>query len=427
MCKRLILCIFVLSSLTLRGADFDVRKYGAKGDGQKNNTEAIQKAIDACHKVGGGRVVLQEGVYMTGPIELKSGVNLYIDVTARLLASPNIEDYPEWPNIKHVISENLQRGNRNTCLILADEAERIAITGRGVIDGNGTYYVRKEKRDNAHGWQYVRIYPNEQSIPRLVFLTGCKDVLLEDVTMLNQPSNWSYQIHDCDRVTIRGLQILAELAYENNDGIHVNCSRDVTISDCHIETGDDCIIVRANSRSLREKKPCERITVTNCVLRSGSGCIRLGWTNDGVIRHCTFSNLVMTDSFCGLDIYLPHPIRKDYGIEPTLIEDMSFSNITMTGMYGLPIKVNISPNPDTMVEAVRDLRFSNVHAVSKLFPYFHGREGSPVRRFVFDNCSFTREAEPGKPQPEIFQFAEGFVFNNTSFTTVQVPEKDEIK
>ena len=196
----------ILSAMTLRAADFDVRKFGAKGDGTTKNTVAIQKAIDACTKAGGGRVVLMDGVYLTGPIQLKDGVNLYIDGTAKLLASPDIADYPEWQNVKHVNSENLPRGNRNACIIFADEAARISITGRGVIDCNGTFHIEKlDKPTNSGGWNYKRIYPNEESLPRVVFFAGCKDVLIEDVTMTNQPSGWSYWIHDCDRVTIRGL------------------------------------------------------------------------------------------------------------------------------------------------------------------------------------------------------------------------------
>ena len=415
--QALLLCL-ILSAATLSGADFDVRKFGAKGDGTTKNTTAIQKAIDACTKAGGGRVVLMDGVYMTGPIRLKDGVNLYIDGTAKLLASPDIKDYPNWPDPKHIITENMPRGHRNACIIFADEAERISITGRGVIDANGTYHIRKTDQKAFNGrWKYKRIYGPDESLPRVVLLTGCKDVLIEDVTMTNQPAGWSYWIHDCDRVTVRGLQILANLEYPNNDGIHVNCSRDVTISDCHIETGDDAIIIRANSRSLHEKKPMERVTVTNCVLRSYACCIRIGWTNDGVMRHCTFSNLVMTKSHNGIAVHLPKISGNDWGNEATLVEDMAFSNIVMDDIYGTPISVSIDRDPGTRVEAIRNLRFSNIHTRGASFPRFHGREGNPVQNFSFDNCSFVRETPPEKENPEIFRYAEGFSFNATTFTS----------
>ena len=418
-----ILCCLLLMGASLRAADFDVRKYGAKGDGTTKNTVAIQKAIDACTKAGGGRVVLMDGVYLTGPIQLKDGVNLFIDGTARLLASPYIEDYPDWKDVKHVNSENLPRGNRNACLIFADEAERISITGRGVIDGNGTYHIVKlDKPTNADGWFYKRKYPNEQTVPRVVFFAGCKDVLLADVTMTNQPSGWSYWIHDCDRVTIRGLQILAELSYPNNDGIHLNCSRDVTVSDCHIECGDDSIVIRANSRSLKENKPMERVTVTNCILRSRCYGIRIGYSDDGVMRHCTFSNLVITETRDGIGFTLPnspYPRNHDFGREDSLIEDMLFSNIVMDGIYRKPIVISMGDK--ARIDAVRNIRFSNVHATGKHFPLFRGRAANPLQNFVFDNCSFIREAPVDENQPEIFHYAEGFVFNGTTFTDKPVP------
>ena len=149
--------------------------------------------------------------------------------------------------------------------------------------------------------------------------------------MVGQPAGWSYWIHDCDRVQIDGLKILANVRYPNNDGIHVNFSRDVTISDCIIETGDDSLVVRANSRSLKENKTCERVIISNCSLRSWSAGIRIGWTNDGVIRDCSFSNIVMHDTSVGIALVLPRrkdaPGWTDYGREATEIESLSFNNI----------------------------------------------------------------------------------------------------
>ena len=111
---------------------------------------------------------------------------------------------------------------------------------------------------------------------------------VEGVTLRDPPSGWSFWVNDCDRVRFRGVDVLTNMEYPNNDGIHVNCSRDVLISDCRIETGDDAIIVRANSASLAAPKPCERVAVVNCSLRSYANAIRVGWLNDGIIRNCTF-------------------------------------------------------------------------------------------------------------------------------------------
>ena len=410
--RFLLLAGLLVSVLPLPGADFDVRRYGAKGDGVKMDTPAIQKAIDACSKAGGGRVVLSDGVFLTGPIQLKDGVDLHLERTARLLASPRIEDFPEWQDVKHVVSENLAR-SRNACVIFADEARDIAITGEGTIDGNGTYHVRKKDKPDENGWEYERVYEMSKSLPRMVFFTGCSDVLIRDVTMVNQPAGWGYWIHDCDRVSIRGLKILSELRYPNNDGIHLNCCRDVTVSDCQIQTGDDCIVLRANSRSLRENKPTERAVISNCVLRSRACGVRVGWRNDGVIRNCVVSNLVITQSKIGIGIQLP--FRKpnpDYGREATRIENLLFSDIRMEDCFFHPIYADIFDGPETQVEAVRNLRFSNIHSDGPTLPHFHGRAGCPLRDFVFENCSFAG----GAPEKDgMFRFTEGFIFNNCHF------------
>lgn len=138
-----------------------------------------------------------------------------------------------------------------------------------------------------------------------------------------------FWIHDCDFVHFAKCNIISNLNHPNTDGIHINCSRNVTISDCNLICGDDCIIVRANNASLKENKPSEKITVTNCNLTSYASGIRLGWTNDGVIKNCTFSNITMTDTSYGISISLPAPAVKDgnivsadVGRESTLIENI---------------------------------------------------------------------------------------------------------
>ena len=165
---------------------YDVRNYGAVGDGKTLNTAAIQKAIDDCASKNGGTVLLEDGTYMTGSIVLRSNVNLHIEQNAVLLGSPNCGDYPEKQNLKHVISENLPR-TRNAAMIFAEECENISITGMGKIDCNGTSFV-KEKQGEWTGWQFGRI--DAPTPPRVVFFTGCRNIKIEDITMLNQPSGW---------------------------------------------------------------------------------------------------------------------------------------------------------------------------------------------------------------------------------------------
>ncbi len=407
---------------------FDIKDYGAVGDGVTLNTESVQKAIDDCAKNGGGRVLVSGGIFKTGSIVLKSNVDLHIAADGVLLGSEKCEDYPEKENLKHVVSENLPRF-RNACLIFAEEAENISITGMGKIDGNGTYFV-KERQGEWTCWPYWRI--DAPTPPRVVFFTGCKNIKVCDITMVNQPAGWSYWIHDCDFVSFDRCNIYAEVKYPNNDGIHINSSRNVTVSNCNIVCGDDCIIVRANNRSLAENKVCEKVSVTNCNLTSWSGGIRIGWVSDGIIRNCSFSNLVMTDTSVGIHILLPEVKwcpTGDYGREKTLIENLSFNNIIMDGIYARPIGITILQSDDRC-EAIRNLYFNGIKSRGLEFPLLLGKKDCPLQNIYFNDCSFEKISDDELPHKyeqhgpavsgrrkddQMIKYAQNVVFNNTVF------------
>lgn len=377
----------VLAAGIVCAKDFDVRSFGAKGDGKTKDTAAIQAAIEACHTYGGGRVVLEHGTYLTAPITLKGGVDLHVDVSARLLGSPDLADYPNRTDIRHLDLEHTPR-KRNTALIYAEECGDIALSGRGTIDANGAAFVRAKEGDDWTGYPFERKVDKMKSLPRVVCFAGCRDVTVTDVTLTGLPSGWGYWINDCDFVHFSRAKVLADVRFPNNDGIHLNCCRDVTISDCLLETGDDSIVVRANSAMLKENRPCERVTVVNCTLKAWCSGIRLAWVNDGVIRNCVFSNLVMYDCTKGIAIQTNGVTPLDCGREPTFIENITFSNIVMDRVYTHPLMVEATDDPATLVKAVRDIRFSHVHARSVFKPYFSGRAAAPYENFRFDNCTF---------------------------------------
>ena len=426
--KVFFLLLMISVGLAAEGKDVNVRAYGAKPDGKTKVTEALRRAIDDVHNSGGGKVILSGGVFLTAPIEIKSGVELRIEADAVLLGSPDLEDYKDRPD-GHTVAANLPR-LRNAALIYAEEATDIAITGRGTIDANGKHFVREKTASDETAWGYVRTVPNNESVPRVVFFSGCRDVTVTDVTMTGQPAGWSYWIHDCDLVHFDRCKILADVEYPNNDGIHINSSRDVTVSNCVIETGDDAIIVRANNRSLRENKVCERVTVSNCSIHSWANGIRVGWVNDGVIRDCVFSNIVMTDTNNGITIQLPGKTESDYGREATLIENLCFSNIVMDRMYAHPVMATISEDEFTKVEAVRNIRFQGIRCRGLQFPFVKGTKDHPFVDFTFSDCSFEKVSDDDLPgykehgssrwdrhADETFIHTKNLVFNNTSFTT----------
>jgi len=439
-----------------------VTSYGAVGDGVTLNTAAIQSAIDDCAAHGGGRVTLEGGTFLTGRINLKSGVQLHIERDAVLLGSTDVRDFPEietdfWR------PEYAVRFNRR-CYIYAENCEDIAITGRGAIDCQGEHFVipmtEKEMASRPHmSYQHKTVFsdtfaPVEQmevamvgtcphnlnpkitslAPARVVFFIGCRNVLVEDVTMRNQPGSWSYWICDCDNVHFHRAQINAAVDIPHNDGIHINCCRNVTVSDCNITSGDDCIVVRAYSAPLFKNTVCEKVAVTNCNLTSHTCAVRIGYINDGVMRNFTFSNLNITDSCCGLCMRLPgnpNEMRmSDQGFESTLIENISFSNITIDRNYRMPVRIEIMEH--NLCTAIRNIYFSNIHAKSLQMPMVKGRDDCHVQNVYFSNCTFgqlrheqiptkfaARMAKTNWPLlPVDFKCVDNLVLNNTVFSVL---------
>ena len=371
---------------------FDVRDYGAVGDGKTFDTQAIQRCVDACAAAGGGRVLLENGVFLTGTLILKSYIDFHISANATLLGSPNCEDYPPLLGLKHIDAEKCPR-KRASCLLFAEEAEGLSVSGLGQIDGNGQHFVKL--RTDGNSWKrYERI--NAETPPRVVFLCGCRHCRLENISIVNQPSGWAYWIHDCDDIAMNALTVKASLEYPNNDGIHINSSRDITVTNCNITASDDALIVRANNVTLPENKVCERVAVTNCNLISHCGGIRIGWINDGTVRNCTFSDLTITDSRNGVLITMPWrgPDRiPDEGREESVIENITFDNLVMDRIHDHPVRIKIDDREGTRVRCKRVSRlfFRGIKCRGLQFPSLEGSRRCKLEDIYFNDCIFEKE------------------------------------
>ncbi|AWI09712.1 glycoside hydrolase family 28 protein [Ereboglobus luteus] len=368
--------LFSFSALS-HAATVDVTAHGARPDGKTLNTAALQRVIDATSASGGGTLTFPAGRYLTGTLILRGNITLHLETGATLLASPNLDDYP--PQERQYregiieIDGKHQGGYPMRHLIYAFDAENIAIEGRGTIDGNGDSYFSADKT-TAH----ARPTP-------LIELINCRQVRIDNITIRNAPG-WTIHPKNCDDVRIRGVSILNHLRAINSDGIDIDSTRNVIISDCRIEAGDDCIVLKTTKSLAGETLPVENVTVTNCVLMSAATALKLGTESHGDYRHILFNNCVIRDSRTGLALYC-----RDGGV----MQDIRFDNITMTTKpkwgkgFELPIVVELSKREAaSLLGAIRDVSFNNIQIHTKGRVIIRGfDENTPVENISLNRVS----------------------------------------
>ena len=305
--RRNMLAIALLSVLTLHAQTYNVMAFGAKGDGITDDAAAIQRAIDRCSAEGGGRVVLPgRHEFMAGPIELKSNIDLHLEATAILKARPDAHVYR-----LSAFGENQGEG---MLWLWAKHAVNLSVTGKGTIHGNGIRFMGRELADSYDLKPVTTFDPR----PHVLTLIDVRHLTIRDVT-IKEGAYWTVHLVGCDGAVIDGIQLLNNLKIRNGDGIDLDHSRNIRISNCYITSGDDCICLK-NRREFAEYGSCHDIVVTNCVMRSRSCAIKIGSENMDSIHHVSFDNCIITGSNRGLGIQ-----NRDEGT----VSDVTFSNIQM--------------------------------------------------------------------------------------------------
>jgi polygalacturonase len=235
----------------------NVRRYGAASDGVTKSTSAIQAAIDACAKAGGGTVAIEGGIFVSGPIVLRDHIALNIAAGAMLLGSPDHADYPAKTEFR---SPGLQS------LVSATGATDVAITGGGTIDGNGESWWAEARQFKDAG-----ILGSEHTRPRLVVFDHCHHVLVEGVTLQNSPM-WQLVPYNSDDVTIRNIRVLAPAKSPNTDAIDPFSSSNVVIDHVYADVGDDDIAIKSGAiNSPGGDLPSRNIRITNVDFHHGHG------------------------------------------------------------------------------------------------------------------------------------------------------------
>jgi len=261
---------------------YDIRSFGAKGDGRTLNTTAIQSALDTALGRGGGVVLIPGGEFLTGSIHLRSNVTLHLAKNATLLGSSRRVDY---------------EARDFTALIIARGAENVAITGNGTIDGQGRQLVEDILRMLNEGSLKDPYYPRESSRPYesnrpyLVQFDNCRKVFMRGVT-LKDGSCWINTFRECDGLVIDSLSVQST-AFWNNDGIDITDCRNVRVTNCIINSSDDGICLKSDSK----EKLCDSIFIDNCRIRSSANALKLGTASQGGFKNIVAKNLFVYDTY----------------------------------------------------------------------------------------------------------------------------------
>ena len=371
---KMILSLLVVLATHIHAVEpsnYNVRTYGAVGDGKNLDSPAINKAIEAAAEAGGGTVLVPAGIYLSGSIRMKSNIHLLVDAGATILGAPQeLNAYDEVEDLPFPVYQDCGHTYFHNSLIWGENLTNVSITGHGTINGGGLerrtasviQKLIKESRSNPDG----KINPPVKIGNKSIALKLCRNVLIRDVTMVHG-GHFAILVTGCDNMTIDNVTIDT-----NRDGIDIDCCRNTMVSNCRVNSPGDDGICPKSTFALGEARVTENLTITNCQVsgfvegtlidgtmkpaKHGNGRIKFGTESSGGFRNCTVSNCTFRSCF-GLALE-----EVDGGI----LENITVSNLTMTdvvdyAIYITPGKRNRTPNLTTH-SRMRNILISNVIA-----------------------------------------------------------------
>ena len=413
----------------------DIRDFGAKADGETLNTEAINNAIKAVSEKGGGKVVIPEGLWLTGPVVLQNNVNLHVEKNALVLFSGDADLYP-------LVRTSFEGLDMLRCQspVSAMNAENIAITGYGVLDGSGDSW-RPVKRNKMTDGQWKSLlksggvvdesgkvwYTNEGALkasiltgskekreisdsewegmkrwlrPVLLSIVKSKRVLLEGVTFRNSPS-WCLHPLSCEDLTLNGVKVFNPWYSQNGDALDVESCKNVVVTNSLFDAGDDAICIKSgkDADGRRRGEPCENVLVKNNTVLHGHGGFVVGSEMSGGVR-----NVYVADcTFIGTDVGLRFKSTRGRG---GVVENVYVDNINMINIPGDALIADlyyaVKDAPGAPVPAVTEETpsFKNIH-ISNISckgagraMFLNGLPEMPIENFSVRNMRIT-DAQKG--------------------------------
>lgn len=380
--NALSLSIFVLFSIHTKGNDFNILDFGATKDTAKLSTVAINKAVEACFKAGGGRVIIPNGNFKSGTITLLNNVELFLERGAVLYASTNHSDFPRQ-------QQPAYRSQKDPggwyALIYAEGASNIGISGFGTIDGQGARQVPRPGPKGA-------VHEDRDGRPRNILFISCRKISVQDITMQSS-GIWNQHYLDCENVVIDNIRVYNH-SNRNNDAIDIDGCRHVVISNSIMDTDDDGITLKSTGAA-----PCEDVAITNCIVSSFCAAIKCGTESTGGFRNILISNCIVRPSACPTAPIFRTPRIGQVGIaleivDGGIMDGVTVSNIIIQGTE-CPIYVRLGNRarkhtdeaPEPPRGKMRNISLSdiNVYDAGNYSSSITGIPGSAIENITLNN------------------------------------------
>ncbi len=378
---------------------YNILDFGAVPDGETRSTKAIQRAIDKCTKTG-GTVLIPAGAFLSGTLRLRSDVELHLEHGSRLISCLDEEDMIDY--FKEDSDDNEVDGWEGGCFLFALHEKNIAITGTGVIDGQGRKVFFDDDPEHAFEGSPLAVTGFR---PRMSYLEDVENLTVSDVTFYDS-AFWTLHMAGCRKVRINNIVIENNKRGPNTDGIDPDCCQDVIIRGCRIVSGDDSVVIKSTTPMYKRYGDCRDIIVSDCILSSNCSGIKIGTETYGDIHDITVTDCILRDCIRGIGIW-SRDGGEIYNIRISGIQgntrNFLDSRVRTTGVWnwwgeGEPIAITATrrEGTDRIPGRVHDITMEQMYITCEGPVMMLGEEYSPIERISVTESAFVFKNQSGK-------------------------------